>query len=83
MRGEDLFGFGLKTLLYWWATTAYGTRHDLKYLGQKPKTNGWIGRWTFAGPFRRRFSTGMWQNAHINTVRHAMVCCVFFLFYDL
>ena len=55
-------------------------RHDLKYLGQKPKTNGWIGRWTLAGPFRRRFSTGMWQNAHINTVRHAMACYVYFSF---
>ena len=31
------------------------------------------------GPFRR-FSTHVWQNAHINTVRCTMVCDVYSLF---
>ena len=32
-----------------------------------------------AGPFRR-FPTYVWQNAHVNIVRHAMVCDVYFPF---
>ena len=34
---------------------------------------------TISGPFRR-FSTRMWQKAHRNTVRHAIVCDVYFWF---
>ena len=33
----------------------------------------------YAGPFRR-FWISMWQNAHINTVRHVMLSDVYFTF---
>ena len=33
----------------------------------------------FTGPFRR-FSVRVWLNAFVNTVRHAMVCDVYFPF---
>ena len=36
-------------------------------------------KYVWAGPFRR-FSTCMWQNVHVNTIRHVMVCNVYFPF---